>query len=65
MTVLITIYELEQLTDDSLKDLFDTLSRLLPLTDAGSADRRNILATLENIETVRCHRQTVVVRFHV
>ena len=33
------------------------LSRLLPLTDAGSADRRNILATLENIETVQRHRR--------
>lgn len=53
MTALITIYELEKLTDDRLVDLFETLSRLLPLTDAGSADRRNILATLENIETVQ------------
>ena len=62
MTALITIYELEQLTDDRLVDLFETLSRLLPLTDAGSADRRNILATLENIETVQRHRQIVAVR---
>ncbi len=62
MTALITIYELEQLTDERLVDLFETLSRLLPLTYAGSADRRNILATLENIETVQRHRQTVAVR---
>jgi hypothetical protein len=27
------------------------------LTDAGSADRRNILATLENIETVQRQRR--------
>lgn len=32
-------------------------SRLLPLTDAGSADRRNVLATLENIETVQRQRR--------
>lgn len=57
MTALITIFELEQLTDDRLVDLFETLSRLLPLTDAGSADRRNILATLENIETVQRQRR--------
>jgi hypothetical protein len=57
MTALITIYELEQLTDDRLVNLFETLSRLLPLTDAGSADRRNILATLENIETVQRQRR--------
>ena len=57
MTALITIYELEQLTGDRLVDLFDTLSRLLPLTDAVSADRRNILASLENIETVQRQRR--------
>jgi hypothetical protein len=52
-------------TDDRLVDLLEALSRLLPLTDAESADRRNVLATLENIETVQRRRQTVVARFHV
>lgn len=53
MTTLITIYELEKLPDHHLQDLHDKLSRLLMATDLGSADRRNILATLENIETVQ------------
>lgn len=52
MTTLITIYELEKLTDHRLLDLHDKLSRLLIATDLGTADRRNILATLEDIETI-------------
>jgi hypothetical protein len=52
MMTLFTIYELEQLSDNQLENLHYILYRLLMTTDANSADRRNILATLENIEIV-------------
>ena len=52
MTALMTIYELEALSDIQLDRLRETLHRLLMLTDGGSADRRNTLATLENLDRV-------------
>ena len=50
MIALFTIFELEQLSDNQLDHLHHILSRLLIATKPNSADRRNILATLENIE---------------
>lgn len=52
MIALITIFELEQLTQTELEDLHLILFKLLMATEPNSADRRNILASLENIETV-------------
>jgi len=52
MIALFTIFELEQLSDDQLDHLHNILSRLLIATEPNSPDRRNILATLENIEIV-------------
>ncbi|PCH94952.1 MAG: hypothetical protein COB84_06830 [Rhodobacteraceae bacterium] len=52
MIALFTIFELEQLSDSLLDHLHHILSRLLITTEANSADRRNILATLENVEIV-------------
>jgi len=52
MIALITIFELEQLTQTELEDLHLILLKLLMTTEPNTADRRNILATLENIETV-------------
>ena len=52
MIALVTIFELEQLSDNQLENLHYVLSRLLMVTNAGSPDRRNILATLENIEII-------------
>ena len=56
MIALFTTYELERLTDDELDELFSILNRLLVQTKAGTADRRNILASLENITLVRNRR---------
>ena len=52
MIALITIFELEQLTQTELEELHLILLKLLMVTEPNTADRRNILATLENIETV-------------
>lgn len=52
MYVLLTIYELEQFTDQYLEHLHATLSRLLMATGECSSDRRNVLATLQNIEII-------------
>jgi hypothetical protein len=52
MICFITIFELETKTVPELRHLHRLYSRLLMATDAHSAERRNILATLENIETV-------------
>ncbi len=56
MIALFTTYELERLTDDELHELFAVLNRLLVQTKAGTAERRNILASLENITLVRNRR---------
>ena len=52
MMTLFTIYELEQQSDNQLENLHYVLYRLLMATKPNSPDRRNILATLENIEIV-------------
>jgi len=41
-----------------LLTLYDALWRALIQSDIGSADRRNILASMENIETVLHRRRT-------
>lgn len=56
MIRLFTIIELERMTDSQLEHLRITLHRLLALTDADTAERRNILATLENLDRVRNRR---------
>ena len=59
MCPLFTIFELEPLTDNELEELHYTLSRQLNTTDFDTYQRRNILASLENIERVLYapHRQ--------
>ncbi|MHC9237388.1 hypothetical protein ACX9MO_17320 [Pseudooceanicola sp. 502str34] len=57
MITFFTMYELEQLTDDQLDELYATFNRLLIATAVGTADRRNILASLENITLVRNRRR--------
>ena len=52
MIALITIFELEQLTQTELADLHLILLKLLMATEPDTADRQNILASLENIDTV-------------
>ncbi|TDX21251.1 hypothetical protein [Rhodovulum visakhapatnamense] len=59
MIAFFTIYELEQLTDDQLDELFAALERLLMATATGTPERRNILASLENITRVRNDRRAV------
>ncbi|MBF9045452.1 hypothetical protein HKCCE4037_19105 [Rhodobacterales bacterium HKCCE4037] len=56
MNRLFTIIELERMTDSQLEHLRITLHRLLALSDADTAERRNILASLENIDRVRNRR---------
>lgn len=52
MIPLLTIFELEQLNQEQLEELHYIFSRLLIATNTNSPDRRNILASLENIERV-------------
>lgn len=57
---LITIFELATLKNGDLQALFRATAAELTRATAGSADRRNALATLENITNVirqRDHRQ--------
>lgn len=56
MIRLYNIFELERMTDIQLEDLHATLHHLLAMSDADTAERRNILATLENITLVRNRR---------
>ncbi|MBF9045491.1 hypothetical protein HKCCE4037_19305 [Rhodobacterales bacterium HKCCE4037] len=56
MNRLFTIIELERMTDSQLEHLRITLHRLLALSDTDTAERRNILASLENIDRVRNRR---------
>lgn len=50
MIALLTMYELQGLTDQQLGALHQLLLTLLMTTNPDTPDRRNILATLENIE---------------
>ena len=53
---LITSQELSERTDEELQVLFNKVSKALTLTEAQSPERRNALATLENIERERSAR---------
>ena len=57
MISLYTIFELERMTTRELEHLRISLHRLLVLSDADTAERRNILASLENIDRVRYRRR--------
>jgi hypothetical protein len=57
MIRLFTIIELERMADSQLEHLHATLHRLLALSDADTAERRNILASLENLDRVRNRRR--------
>lgn len=52
MIRLFTMIELEHLTNIQLEELRIALHRLLAQSEPGTADRSNILATLENIDWV-------------
>ena len=58
MINLLTIAELQRRTEPELRTLFRTVSEGLTRSAPGTPDRRNSLATLENIETVLRNRQT-------
>ncbi len=53
---LITSQELSERTDEELQVLFNTVSKALAFTEGQSPERRNALATLENIERARAGR---------
>lgn len=50
---LISSYELHRRSESELSVLFGQVSKGLVLTQRGSPERRNALATLENIARVR------------
>lgn len=56
MTKLITNYELEKQSDSELSALFRAVSQGLVRTKRGSPERRNALASLENIIRARAVR---------
>jgi len=56
MNTIITMYELNGLTDQELGELHQLLTLLLAESDPASQERRNILASLENIKRVLGHR---------
>lgn len=58
MIRLFTMIELERLTNIQLEELRCVLHHLLALSEPDTADRRNILASLENIDRV-CNRRNV------
>ena len=55
---LITSHELSERTDKELEALFNMVSQALALTEAQSPERRNALATLENIKRERAACQS-------
>lgn len=59
MHPLITIIVLEGMSDADLLALSDALWRALIQSDIGSSDRRNILASMENIEAVLHRRRAL------
>jgi hypothetical protein len=54
---LISTYELNKCSDSELAALFHTVWIALVRTARGSAERRNALASLENITRVRAWRR--------
>ena len=53
---LITAHELNRRSANELSALFGEISRGLVLTQRGTPERRNALATLENIERARTQK---------
>ncbi len=53
---LISAYELHRRSESELSLLFRQVSKGLVLTNRGSPERRNALATLENISRARAQR---------
>ncbi|WP_305968479.1 MULTISPECIES: hypothetical protein [unclassified Mameliella] len=56
MITLLTMHELQGFTDQELDALHELYLTLLMETDPDTPDRRNILASLENIERMRGQR---------
>jgi hypothetical protein len=56
---LISNYELQKRSDSELSRLFHTVSQGLVLSGKGSPERRNALASLENISRARAVRISV------
>lgn len=59
---LISSYELEKWSENELSALFCTVSKVLVRTKRGSPERRNSLASLENISRARMARMKVCQR---
>ncbi|QYZ64699.1 MAG: hypothetical protein OI74_12485 [Gammaproteobacteria bacterium (ex Lamellibrachia satsuma)] len=59
MRKVITPSELHTKNENELSALFRKVSQDLTGTKAGSAERRNALASLENIQRARACRQTL------
>ena len=55
---LVTTYELQKRSDSELSALFRAVSQGLVRTERGSPERRNALASLENISRARVSRMT-------
>ena len=53
---LILEYELHRRSENELSALFGQVSKGLVLTQRGTPERRNALASLENISRARCAR---------
>lgn len=53
---LITSYELAGHAQKELQALFNTVSNELACTEAGTPERRNALASLENIGRAMCRK---------
>ncbi|WP_306168656.1 hypothetical protein [Halomonas sp. MMSF_3323] len=62
MITLLTMHELQGLTDQELGELHQLFSMLLLETEPDTPDRRNILATLENIERATSHQPKTAAR---
>ena len=54
---LLSTHELVKCSDSELSALFHTVWIALVRSGSGSAERRNALASLENINRVRCLRR--------
>jgi|GEM_PF-6520022 len=62
MITLLTMHELHGLTAQELGELHQLFSMLLIATDPDTPDRRNILASLENIERASSYQARPAVR---
>ena len=60
MIRLFTMVELERLTNIQLEELRIALHHLLALSEQGTAERRNILASLKNIDRAQNRKQSTL-----